>query len=223
MTTSRCYRFICYLRRSALLVVLALTGACSTTVTVDTDFPDPVVSKLPLKMGVFYSDKLKNYTHIGREATRGNREWTLNIGQAQVNLFDTILAGMFNELRPVADPPPLPEQSDLDAVIVPSIRKLEFSVPEETEINVYEIWIQYRLRLISPGGDPILEWPMTAYGKTSSLFFQTANEALEDAVAAALRDAGTVLAIQLPKVQAIRQWHASSQVGGARASGGGQP
>ena len=92
------------------------------------------------------------------------------------------------------------------AVLIPHVDELQYSIPAHTNVKVYEIWMRYRMELVTPSGDPIAEWMMTAYGKTPTAFLRSDQAAVNLAAVVALRDAGANFATGFTKVPAVRDW-----------------
>lgn len=189
------------------LITVWLIGSllgCSNNLVVKGNFPTPMVDKLPLVLGVHYDDSLKNYVYV--EANEDREEWTINNGAAQVKLFSTILPGMFTAVVEVDEMGPPINHQGADLIFSPLIEQFQYSLPRETRINVYEIWIKYNMRVFTPQGDLVADWIMTAYGKTPTAFIKSKEEALNEAMVVALRDAGASLSIGFGRVPEIRAW-----------------
>ena len=58
-------------------------------------------------------------------------------------------------------------------------------------------------------GNVIAEWPLTAYGKSTTEFMKNREQGLNGAMQLALRDAGAKMAIDFPKVTEVKQWLAA--------------
>lgn len=190
----------------ALMACLLLTGCGSTSVAVRTDtFPEPAVSRLPLHIGVHYTADFRQYQLQENIPQRG--DYSIDIGEAQVEMLRALLPGMFQqvtELAEVEGDAHLPE--DMDAVLVPSVDDMQFSIPAQTHSNFFEFWVRYQMRLQTPNGEEIGSWPVTAYGKTRDVMLESAEAALREAAVNALRDAGAFLAIGFPRQQEIQRW-----------------
>ena len=94
----------------------------------------------------------------------------------------------------------------VDAVLVPHVSELQYSIPNHTKINVFEIWLRYRYELYAPDGELLADWTMTSYGKTPTAFLQTAEAAVNLAAIVALRDAGANFAMNFSRVPEVRRW-----------------
>ena len=81
-----------------ILLALALSACGTKQVMVQSEFPPPVMNKLPLTIGVWYDDEFANHEFFDEASGRAESSWLVNTGQAQVELWDTLLKGMFREV-----------------------------------------------------------------------------------------------------------------------------
>ena len=196
------------LRKVAALAAVALLTACAHTVSVDGDFPKPVGNQHPLTVGVYLSDDFRDFTYSENRDDRD--EWNINTGRAQKNLFETVLGSMFRETISLAQyPSNLPQ--GLDLVIVPEVRELQFTMPRETRVNIFEVWIKYDMHAYNQQGDSVAEWVITAYGKTPTAFLKSQEAALAQAINVALRDAGASLYTGFDRVPELQAFIANKQ------------
>jgi hypothetical protein len=214
-------------RKAAPLVVLALSAllvGCANEVVVEGEFPAPVLDKLPMTIGVYYDPEFRNHEFFDEASTREETDWLVRTGDAQVKMYNTLLPGMFervvmlNEL-PRRDRVEAVTDQNVDAVLVPHVAELQYSIPNHTKINVFEIWMRYRYELYAPDGELLADWTMTSYGKTPTAFLQSAEAAVNLAAIVALRDAGANFAMNFDKVPEVRNWleslHAAQPSAGA--------
>ena len=195
----------CYCLSFLLLSVMAGCNQ-SLDLKVDSEVPAPLVNKIPMAMGVYYDDKFRNYAYHENSAERKN--WDIESGPSQVALFDQVLPSMFKEVKHIKSLP-LGNNTDVQAVLVPSIQEMQFSLPKETHLDMYEVWIKYMIRMQDANGNVIAEWPITAYGKSTTKLLKNRKQGLNGAMDLALRDAGAKLAIGFPKVTQVKQWLAA--------------
>lgn len=183
-----------------LLLILA---ACEQSVSlkVDTEIPTPVIARMPVKMGVFYRDELRNYVHEEDSEERPN--WKIESGASHVALFEQILSSMFEETKEV---PGTSADATVDAVLAPSVAEMQFALPAETKTDFYEAWIKYDMELYNRDGSPIANWPITGYGKSSTEFMKSRDKGLNAAVNRALRDAGARFALGFSRVEEVGAW-----------------
>lgn len=205
----------------AALALLAGAGCTSgASVLVDISVPRPLVEPLGARMGVYYDDALTGYVH--REEVDGG-DYTIDIGASQAPVFTQVFDAMFERVVPMARdaadasanaaqgddatdeaaaPPIAFERVDggdapVDGVLAPTIDQVQFSTPEQTKTDFYEVWIRYRVRLFDADGTVRKEWPLIGYGKASNRNSGDSTEQLNAATTWALRDAAAVLAFEL--------------------------
>ncbi len=200
------------LRIIANATMAVLLSACGANeVVVKGQFPQPVLEKLPVTLGVYYNPEFRNHEFFDRSTTRGESDWIVRTGDAQTQMYDTLLGGMFerviylNEL-PREDRVDSVGAEKVDAVLVPHVDELQYSIPRHTKINVFEIWMRYRYELYSPEGVVLADWTMTSYGKTPTAFQRSAEAAVNLAAIVALRDAGANFAVNFSGVPEVKQW-----------------
>lgn len=192
----------------ALALLLALLAACGPTkVVVDGNFPPPLIEPLPLRLGVWYGEDFANHEFFDEAKGRNESSWVVQTGAAQVKMWDTLLAGMFRELIHMkGEPGPGQMNQVVDAVLIPHVEELQYTIPTQTNVKVYEIWMRYRFELVTVSGESIAEWTMTAYGKTPTAFLQSDQAAVNLAAVVALRDAGANFATSFTRVPGVQQW-----------------
>jgi hypothetical protein len=191
-------------------MAMVLVG-CANEVVVEGSFPAPVLEQLPLKVGVYYDPEFRNHEFFDEASSREETDWLVRTGPAQVEMYNTLLPGMFEEVvmlneLPRRDRVDTVIERDLDAVLVPHVEELQYSIPNHTKINVFEIWMRYRYELYAPDGELLAEWSMTSYGKTPTAFLQSAEAAVNLAAVVALRDAGANFAMNFSRVPEVQTW-----------------
>jgi hypothetical protein len=200
------------LKTIASAALAALLTACGANeVVVKGEFPQPVLEKLPLTLGVYYDPEFRTHEFFDRSTTRGESDWIVKTGDAQVQMYNTLLGGMFerviylNEL-PRGERVGTVGAEKVDAVLVPHVDELQYSIPRHTKINVFEIWMRYRYELYSSDGEVLADWTMTSYGKTPTAFLRSAEAAVNLAAIVALRDAGANFAMNFSAIPEVQQW-----------------
>jgi len=190
------------------VVLLALLGGCGPAqVLVEGNFPPPLMEPLPLTVGVWYDQDFANHEFFDEAKSRSESSWIVKTGQAQVQMWDTLLAGMFqNIVYMKGRPEPGQMNQVVDAVLIPHVDELQYAIPAHTSVKVYEIWMRYRFEMVTTGGAPIAEWTMTSYGKTPTAFLQSDKAAVNLAAVMALRDAGANFATNFTRVPAVQDW-----------------
>lgn len=190
-----------------LVTTSALTGCGGASVAVPTNFPIPLVEKLPLTMGVYLNPELLAYVHEEDLETSG--DWSIDLGGAQHSMFENLLTGMFHGVEFVTDPQSA--SSGVDGVLVPNIEEVQFSIPSQTRTDYYEVWIRYQFQLYSDDGQLLADWPLTAYGKANQRNYgmQTDQPGLQAAALAACRDAMAFFTVQFHGVPPVKDWLAA--------------
>ena len=190
---------ISLLRLAWLLVPIALSGCASTAaVTVNSTFPDLVADPRPIHAAVLFNEEFRNYIGVPNDKT------TIAIGSAQVQLLTKAFAGLFQRVDVVSSRDEL--QPGTELVITPSVREVQVSVPSESYLNVYEVWIKYNLELTTPEGVAIDNWFLPAYGKTPDSMMLSRTNAIHQAAVVALRDAGAKLLLDFYRIPAVHGW-----------------
>jgi hypothetical protein len=190
-----------------LMICLLLAGCGTKEVVVSGNFPDPLMAPLPVTLGVWYSPEFANHEFFDEAKGRAESDWLVRTGEAQVQMWDKLLNGMFLRVAKM-DGKPAPQQMNpaVDAVLIPRIVELQYAIPAHTNVKVYEIWMRYGFELVTTNGDPIADWTMTAYGKTPTAFLQSDQEAVRLAGVVALRDAGAHFVTSFQNVPEVAQW-----------------
>lgn len=201
------------LKTSCLLVIAVLLSACSAaTINITGTFPAPLVSKLPLTVGVYYDDAFFNHSYIEINDNTGDDQYIINSGASQVALFNTMLPAVFEEVVLLDSMDNAGEMTDLDAVFVPAIEEFQVGLPQKTRLNVYEIWVKYNMRLSDTNGDYIADWVMTAYGKSPEETFQSVDAGVNDAANVALRDLAASFTLGFSNIPEVNEWLRSENV-----------
>lgn len=186
---------------SRLFIALATSlflGACSTNYTVQQSFPRPLVEPIPVAVNLNLTEEFKTYTY--EEKTEGRSKITVNIGNAQSVLFETMSSYMFAGH----------DQSAAKLTITPSIEDFQYAIPRETRAEIYEIWLKYRVTVSDGQGGPIADWLITGYGKTPTAFLKSQQQAIDSAAGVALRDIGSQLSIGFSRQPDIQAWLAAN-------------
>jgi len=188
-----------------LYLTLLATGCASKQVVVEGNFPTPLLEPLPITLGVIYPSAFAEHEVFDEAKGRAESDWLVKTGEAQVEFWDILLAGMFEEIVHIRDWDTVQRRrGDIDGVLIPAIAELQYTIPTHTNVKIYEIWMRYTFRLVDIAAihqqedgaltfnpeDRVAAWPITAYGKTPTAFLQSDEEAVNLAAVVALRDAG---------------------------------
>ncbi len=201
---------------SVILPLLAIfsigpIAGCGTSVAVTGTLPTPLVTKIPLHVGVHYTSEFKEFLHKERVQERG--AYRIDIGQQNYSFFQRLFESMFAESREVEAPPLSAEDGEgLAGVIVPKIEKYGFLSPHISGLKFYSASIHYHMTIYDMEGVPLAEWDVVGYGKSPSSSFGE-GEALGQATMLAIRDGGARIAMETVEQPEVSKWLASNGIG----------
>ena len=195
-------------RGLVLAAVACLLANCGVSnVVIEGSFPTPNINRLPLSMAVYYDDALRDFAYIEYSET-GTEEFNIQSGPSHLRLFDAVLPAMFDQVVEVSEPEEA-QNRQVDAVFMPLIEEFQLALPSKTKLGVYEVWIKYNMRLVTPEGDFIADWVLTSYGKTPTETFRSDVEGINEAAVVALRDLASSFSLTFSRVPEVRDWLAS--------------
>ncbi|MSR09081.1 MAG: hypothetical protein EXR82_06060 [Gammaproteobacteria bacterium] len=180
-----------YFIRVALLLV-PLAAGCDQALTVPNTFPEPVVEPLPLDVALYFNDEFTKYRY--QENVPGESQWDIELGKANVALFESVSRRLFRSATRVASRPTGPEAAGFNAIIEPSVAAFEFSLPNQSATEQYSVWIRYTVKVFRPDGELLTSWNISAYGESGSTLLRPARS-MQQATVLALRDAGAMLTV----------------------------
>ena len=193
------------LNRSLLLLLLFGLSSCGVSnVVIDGSFPTPNINKMPIAIAVYYDDALKDFAYLEYSET-GQEEFNIESGKSHVQLFNVVLPAMFDRVVFVDSMEEVPTLG-VDAVFAPAIEEFQLALPMKTKLDVFEVWIKYNMRLLTPTGEYIADWVLTSYGKTPTETFRSVEGAINDAAVVALRDLASSFALSFNQVPEVRDW-----------------
>ena len=182
-----------------LLAALVLAGCSSTAnVAVEEKFPVVVAEPRKVSAAIVLDEEFRQY--VGQP----NEDTTIALGASQVDLFQKAFAGLFWRMEVVESADHASDDAEL--VIKPSVVEVQVAAPSDTYLNVYEVWIKYRLDIETADGQVLDSWFMPAYGKTPDSFMLSKSDAITEASIIALRDAGAKLILDFYRVPAVAGW-----------------
>jgi len=188
------------------VAIILLVSCSAATIDISGTYPAPLVQKLPLTVGVYYDDAFTNYSFIEINDNTGDDQYIINSGASQVELFNTMLPAVFEQVVHLDSIDSAANFNNLDAVFVPAIEAFQVGLPQKTRLNVYEIWVKYNMRLAKANGDYIADWVMTAYGKSPEETFQSVDAGVNDAANVALRDLAASFTLGFSNIPEVNEW-----------------
>ena len=187
------------------LAGILLASCAARTIEISGNYPSPLVRKLPITVGVYYPEELRNFSFIEIDDYTGEDQYIINSGASQIELFNAVLPALFENVV-LLDSLDGPQAANLDAVFVPVIEEFQLGLPAKTKLKVYEIWVKYNMRLENANGDYIADWVMTAYGKSPTESFQTVDAGVQDAAVVALRDLAASFTLGFSDIPEVNEW-----------------
>lgn len=190
-------------RALALCGALLLAGCATTPVVPPTEFPAPVLRKLPLNVGLYMDPAFRDYVHHDKPA-KGPPQ-AVSVGPASRALFSEFLGAQFQSVAQLAQMPSAQTPATgVAAVLQPVVQDVQIASPKTDKDAFHEAWIKYRLRLLTPQGVELTSWELAAYGKQRSATFGGTHSGLTAAVREAMRDAAAGMALIFRDGEAFR-------------------
>lgn len=187
----------------ALFAVLLL-GACSNAPVVpSSQFPPPLLRKVPVVMGLYMDEQFRTYVHHDKLPNAPVQD--VRVGAASQALFSDFLTAQFSSMLLLRQPPSADNvPRGVQAVLQPVVVEVQIANPKTERDEFHEAWIKYRLRLLTPQGQELTAWELAAYGKHRGAAIGGTNTALTAAVRDAMRDAAAGMALIFRDGEAFR-------------------
>ena len=174
-------------------LIATLLAGCGSSVTLDPPtIPQPLITKIPMSVVVRMPDNFEHFVH--EEDVLGREQWTIDLGRSNHVFFEQLMSYMFDDVTIIGaedDPYALA----FDAYIEPTIDAFEFSVPSQTKTDAFAVWIRYRIKVFDPEGKLVVNWPLSAYGKSLTTTMG-GSDALQRAAVLAMRDAAALMILK---------------------------
>ena len=182
----------------SLVIILTILNGCSSQVKInDPDIPKLLINQLPYTVAIIYPENFDSFIH--EEKVIGKKSWQVDFTRSNILLFNEVFRSFFTTSK-VIETPDTDTSDNFDFTIYPSIDAIEFSVPEQSQDETFSVWIRYRVKIFDYNGEEIVNWPISAYGKTSTSTFSDEQD-LAQAAILAMRDAAALIILQLEKTQ----------------------
>jgi hypothetical protein len=199
-------------RGKGIAIALAgtlLLGGCSTTpVVAPSEFPAPVLRKVPVSVGLYMDEAFRSYVHHDKPA-KGLKQ-DVSVGAASRALFTEFLGAQFQSLTVLDKAPDAQGAGSVQAVLQPVVQEVQIASPKSDKDEFHEAWIKYRLRLLTPQGKELTSWDLAAYGKHRGRTLGGTHSGLTAAVRDAMRDAAAGMALIFRDGNAFRERLAAS-------------
>lgn len=188
------------------LIVVLLSGCAANTIVISGNYPSPLVRKLPITVGVYYPEELRNFSFTEIDDNSGADQYIVQSGASQLQLFNTVLPALFENVVMLDSLDAATSANGIDAVFVPDIEEFQLGLPQKTKLKVYEIWMKYNMKLSKTNGDYIADWVMTAYGKSPQENLQTIDSGVQSAAVVAMRDLAASFTLGFTEVPEVNDW-----------------
>ena len=191
-----------------VLSLLATLVACGgAQVQMQSSYPTPLVRPLPVHAGLVVDDAFAQYTHA--ESIEGFGDWSVSFGEDQHLMFEQTMRGVFARASRVDEA--APDVSGLDLIVKPRLAEFEMSIPQQTQTEFFEVRIVYQIQLLDARGTELVDWTVSAYGRSDTRNFESigrggSGPALAAATRTALRDASALISRQLPQQPNLQSW-----------------
>jgi hypothetical protein len=181
---------------SASLTTLA--GCGPVQLIANTNIPAPLVVRIPVGVALFIPKEFSEYVH---KEERWSTDWHVDLGKAQTDGITRLLNAMFERVVRVDSVNAGSQETDIRAILEPSIEEYAFVTPRDAGSPFFAVSIKYRVNVYLPDGKLADSWGFTGYG-TSPAQGLSSTTPLAAATALAMRDAGAKLAVEF-REQAI--------------------
>lgn len=136
----------------------------------------PVVEKVPVTLGVYYSEEFRKYVH---QQAVGSDWQIVHMGEASTTLFDRLLPSACEQVIPVSRFPTGEPVAAVAAILEPRIEA--FQLKYWWQKDVEDFGVTFRIILYTPEGIPTLSQIIRGQGKGEGSWNQILSSALEDA------------------------------------------
>lgn len=192
------------LRLAWLVPALLLAAGCTPTrFEAEPVIPEPLVVRIPVVVGVHVPQAFREAVH---QEKRDGAEFTILIGKAQTHGFERLMNAMFDRVVSLASPE-LAAATDaaIRGVLEPVLEEFSFVTPRDTGTPLYAVSLRYRINAYAPDGRLVDSWSFTGYGAQSGGSAPgQGKEALRQAAALAMRDAGARIAVEFREQAIVR-------------------
>jgi hypothetical protein len=144
-----------------------------TPTLIDKAYPD----KMPVNIGLYLSDELKNYRYTDSTKTLGATYDFWNLGSESSGIFEVGLSQVFEKVVVVNQTPPFSQAQPipLRAVVEPKIEGFDFKVPAIV-VQPWSTKIQYKVLVYNPEGKVIWQKSITGVGEVPGSYTRTMEE-----------------------------------------------
>jgi len=187
-----------------LLALLTLLGGCGATqFQVQSEIPEPLVTRIPVVVGFHLPAAFREAVH--REE-RDGVEYVIEVGAAQTAGFGRLMNALFARSVPVSAPDAAAATDpEIRGVLEPVLEDFSFVTPRDTGTPLYAVSLKYRINAYRANGEFVDSWSFTGYGtQAGSSVPGQGKGLLQKAAAVAMRDAGAKIAVEMREQAIVR-------------------
>ena len=185
----------------ALMFSSTLLSCQSVNVELNSEFPVPQVERLPIDVGIIFSEELVDYTYA--DEIDGLGQLNIRLGKTPFDLLKSLGAGVFTDYQMVTT---VARDNVYDGYLQTQISGFQIATPRQTRTDYYEVWMRFNFVFLDQGGNAISEWVLPSYGKANETDYRTKERALEAAARSACRDAMAVFSLRAASNSNVLQW-----------------
>ena len=202
----------------AAVGALLATGCGPTRFEVELDVPPPLVTKIPIVVGVYLPPEFVNQVY---EEKRRDYSVSVALGKAQNDGFMRLMNAMFLRAVPVngTSAAEAAKDPEMRGILEPMLEDYSFITPRDSNTPLYAVSVKYRINGYRRDGQLFESWTFTGYGSVESTTMGLkGTNALKGATALAMRDAAAKLAAEFREQAVVRGLLPPSAAPGAPAT-----
>lgn len=207
LTNSNIIENCSFCRGQGALIIACLLAplfGCTYTFKIENTVPTPLIEPLPINASIYYPSSILDYEY--REEHPDSTVYVNQIGPAQQTLFDQLFGSLFTSVERISDLNiETLDKKSTDVIITLTVDDYALSKPRDNGLGFYEATIRYGLSLYTSHGELIAAWSVNGYGRDRRRRFLP-FEAAAEATGEAMRDAATLIAVELgatPEIKSI--------------------
>ena len=184
-------------RTAVALLALALTACGAVRVKPQPVLPHALVVPMPARVALVVPKDLRTYVH---KETRWGVDWVVDLGTGHGRLLRDQFHDCFSDVVEASDLEDARRAAGLKGIFEYHIEQYSFTTSRETG-RYYAATIRYRVRVYTPQAELVDTYTLTGYGNSLYSGMSSARP-LEEASAAAMRDAAAKFLVQFPQLPA---------------------
>jgi hypothetical protein len=182
------------------LLALALSACDSVHVKPQPVLPHALVVPMPTRVALVIPKDLRTYVH---KENRWGVDWVVDLGTGHSRLLRDQFHDCFSDVVEASDLDEARHAPGLKGIFEYHIEQFSFTTSRETG-RYYAATIRYKVNVYTPQAELVDTYTLTGYGNT--LYSGLSDTApLEQASAAAMRDAAAKFLVQFPQLPVAKR------------------